>query len=70
MFHSDPNINLSVERSIERRRAVEAYGHQRGTETAPSFGQIGDETASGRLALRFVAVLLVAAVIVGLVIAL
>jgi hypothetical protein len=69
MFSSDANINLSVERSIERRRAVQAYGTQRGTEAAPSFGQISDEMASGQPVLRFVVALLVVAVIVALVIA-
>jgi hypothetical protein len=70
MFHSDANINLSVERSVERRRAVQAYGHQCVTEATPSFGRIGDETASGRLALRFVVALLVVMLLVGLVIVL
>lgn len=70
MFSSDANINLSVERSTERRRAVQAYGSQRGTEAAPSFDRIGGETASARLALRFVvAALFVVMSLVGFVVA-
>jgi hypothetical protein len=70
MYSLDSNINLSVERANGRRQAVQAHGHQRGTETAASFGQTDDGKSGGRLVLRFVTALLVAAVIVGLVIAL
>ena len=70
MYALDANINLSVERANERRQAVQAYGYQRGTETAPSYGQSTNVTPSGRLVWRLAtAALLVAALIIGMVIA-
>jgi hypothetical protein len=65
MYSLDSNINLSVERSNERRQAVQAHGgRQRGTETA-AYGETSEGTASGRLTLRFVTALLVAVLIAG-----
>ena len=65
MYASDANINLSVERANERRQAVQAYGRQRGSETAPSFGQTGEGTASGRLVLRLATAALLAATVIA-----
>ena len=69
MYHTDPNINLSVERSAERRRAVQSYGLRGGTDSTPSSDETGHDAAVQRLAIKFAAALLAAIAFVGLVLA-
>jgi hypothetical protein len=69
MFSSDAHINLSVERSIERRRAVQAYGLRGGAGSTPSSDETGHDAAVQRLAIKFAAALLAVIVFVGLVLA-
>jgi hypothetical protein len=69
MYSLDTNVNLSVERSVERRRAVQAYGVKGGTGAAQPFGEAGDTATAGRRVLRQATALLVAVVFLGLVLA-
>jgi hypothetical protein len=69
MYSLDTNITLSVERSTERRRAVQSYGLQGGTESTPGLGDTEGDAAIQRREFRFGTALLIAIVFVGLVLA-
>jgi hypothetical protein len=69
MYHSDANINLAVERSVERMQAVRAFGSGRGLATYGADAMAEVEAGGRRLGAPVGKLLLIAGLIGGLVLA-
>jgi hypothetical protein len=65
MYHTDPNINLSIERAADRMHAVRGYGLFQGQTPVAAFQPKRGEQAGWRPALQVATTLVAIVVLAG-----